>query len=185
MNEKVTDGMKPAMEAVAPEGDAAVGSPPETAAPEAAALIAKIQALETNYQNLQTEYGRRGSEVGELRQTVAQLQSDIPRLVEQAKATPPATDYETMLSGINTKFENGEITVSQALAETARITAEVANQRATQTAQAVIGKALSERDNNDVKKAFLSKHDDFAAIVESGALEPIKAENPLMNNVSA
>lgn len=182
-NEKVTDGLQPAMEAAAPEG--AVASPPETAAPEAAALVAKIQALEANYQNLQTEYGRRGSEVGELRQTVANLQSEIPKLVEQAKATHPATDYEAMLANINTKFESGEITVSQALAETARITAAVSGQKAEQTAQAVISKALSERDNADVKKAFLGKYTDFPSIVESGALEPIKAENPLMNNVSA
>lgn len=181
MPEKVTTGMIPAMEVTNPEATPEV-APPSDAAAELAKRVADI---ETSYKNLQAEYGRQTTEVGQLRQAYAQVKSEIPKLVEQAKAAAPPTDYQGQLAEINEKFEAGAITVSQALAETARITAEVATQKAEQTSQGIISKALAERDNNDVKKAFLSKHADFPTIVESGVLEPIKADNPLMNNVSA
>lgn len=181
MPEKVTEGMTPAMETIPPE---AVEPAPSDAAAELAKKVAEIEA---SYKNLQAEYGRQSNEVGQLRQAYTQLQSEIPKVVEQAKASATQTpvDYQQVLADINQKFEAGEITVSQALAETARITSEFATKKAESVSQEYITKALNERDNAEVKKAFLSQHKDFQSVVESGVLEPIKADNPLMNNVAA
>lgn len=152
-----------------------------------------------SYQELQKKFGEHSNVVGELRkqnqalmQEVQSIKEAASKREEAARNMPPPTDYEKMLAEIAKKFDDGELTPEQALIESNKITREWSKAEAEQEKQALLQQArqevqtlLSEKDAQQVVTKFHEANPEFKAMQESGQLEQIKAEDPLLDDLAA
>lgn len=152
-----------------------------------------------SYLELQKKFGEHSNVVGELRkqnQTLAQQMEELKRAAAQreeaARNAQPPTDYEKMLAEIAKKFDDGEITPEQALIESNKITrqwskaeAEAEKQALLQQARQEVQSLLSEKDAQQVVGKFHESNPDFKAMQEAGQLDQLKAEDPLLDDLSA
>jgi len=154
-----------------------------------------VEDLEKGYK----EFGKTANEVGELRkqnQTLAQQMEELKKTAsareEKARDLPPPTDYEKMLRDVAKKYDEGEITYEQSLLETNKLTREWTKAEAEQEKAALLEQArsevlgiLSQKDTEVAVNQWHDKNPDFRALQESGELERLKAEDPVLDDLSA
>lgn len=182
----------PVME-VEPDKEEPIQEETQTAKPEPEIDYAK------SYQELQKKFGEHSNIVGELRKQNQQLMQELQGIKEiaskreeVARNLPPPTDYEKMLADIAQKADEGEITLQQALIESNKITREWSKAEAERDKQALIEQArgevqslLSEKDAQQAVTKFHEANPDFQTLREQGAFEQLKAEDPLLDDLSA
>ena len=154
---------------------------------------------EKSYQELQKKFGEHSNVVGELRkqnQALMQEMEGIKQMAAQreeaARNLPPPTDYEKMLSDIAQQAEDGEISLQEALLASNKITREWSKAEAEQEKASLIEQArgevqslLSEKDAQRVIDKFHEANPDFTAMRDSGTFDQLKAEDPLLDDLSA
>ena len=154
---------------------------------------------ETRYKELQRKFGEHSNIVGELRKQNQMLMQEVEGIKQQsakreeaARNMPPPTDYEKMLSDIAAKAEEGEISLQEALIQSNKITREWSKAEAEREKQSIIEQArgevqslLSEKDAQRVVDKFHESNPDFTAMRDSGEFDRLKAEDPLLDDLSA
>lgn len=152
-----------------------------------------------SYEELHKKFGEHSNVVGELRkqnqtlaQQMAELQKESKTREEQARNLPPPTDYEQILNDIALKLENGELSEREALVQSNKITREWTKAEAAQEKEALLGQArseiqtiLAEKDNEQIVNKFHEQNPDFQTLKEQGAFQPLMAEDPLLDDLSA
>jgi len=159
------------------------------AAAEETPILGKFKTQEEltkAYQDLEKDHGRLGTEVGNLRkQTEFQQKQNELILNKLGNAQPDknvaAPDFDAQLNELASKVESGDIDIATALKQSTAITekklAVVMDQKLSQV--------QTQTHADKAKEQFLQKYPDFNAVVQSGLLEPIKADNPIHDNVTA
>jgi len=154
---------------------------------------------EKSYQELHKKFGEHSNVVGELRKQNQQLMQEMQAIKESsskreeaARNLPPPTDYEKMLAEIAQKADEGEITLQQALLESNKITREWSKAEAERDKQSLLEQArgevqnlLSAKDAEQVVNKFHEANPDFNQLREQGAFDALKAEDPLLDDLSA
>jgi len=152
-----------------------------------------------SYEELHKKFGEHSNVVGELRkqnqtlaQQMAELQQQAKASVKEARNEPPPTDYEKMLSDIAEKLETGELSEREALVQSNKITREWTKAEAAQEKEQLLTQARSEvqnilaaKDSEKVVEKFHEQNPDFKELMAQGALEPLKAEDPLLDDLAA
>ncbi len=155
--------------------------------------------LESAYGELASKLGEQGSTVGELKTQNKVLMDQLQNMhqsksqeVEQAREEAPPTDYEKMLRDISKKADDGDISMEEALFQTAEITRERTEAVVESRAESVLDEAvkkfeqtLSERDTQAVVDKFNVDNPDFAEFQSSGAKNQMLTDNPLHDDLSA
>lgn len=161
---------------------------------------------ERSYKELQSKFGEHSNVVGELRkqnetlaQQVAEIQAQAAEREKAALNAEPPTDYEKMLAEVGEKVDNGELSISEGLLETNRITrertiAEAEQEKASllEQAKSEVQQILSEKDQQLADKEhqvvidkFYESNPDFITLQESGEIQKAMAEDPLLDDLSA
>lgn len=152
-----------------------------------------------SYAELQKKFGEHSNLVGQLRKQneelskkMAELEKSSVQREEKAREQPPPTDYEKMLRDVAKKYEDGDISYEQSLLETNRITREMTKAEAEaekaaliQQARAEVQNLLAEKDTEAVVSKFHEKNPDFQTLRDAGTFEELKAEDPLLDDLSA
>lgn len=136
-----------------------------------------MKSLQEQLANAQKLLGRQGKELGELRQSYTALSEKA----QKAADTSSNPDFDTRLADIQAQVDSGDIDFGQALRLTAQLSAEMG---ASQAATNIQGQ-LRQDENRKIQQAFLDANPEFTELVETGALDEIKAANPLHDDVSA
>jgi hypothetical protein len=154
---------------------------------------------EKSYQELHKKFGEHSNVVGELRKQNQMLQEQMAQLAEQSKVredkareAPPPTDYEKMLREVAQKVEAGDMSYEDGLVQSNKITrewtkAENEMEKASllEAARSEVTNILQAKDSEQVVSKFHERNPDFQQLVETGALDQLKAEDPLLDNLSA
>lgn len=148
------------------------------------------EELAKAYTSLEKKLGSQGSEVGELRKQNQLLMRQMEQALDKQKATEtqqqaPKTDYEALMADIKTKVDSGDLSIEEALFQSNQITAQMAEERALSKAEQFMSQQLQQRDAQSIQKDFLKENPDFLELQQSGALEQVKASNPLHDDLSA
>jgi hypothetical protein len=155
--------------------------------------------FEKRYSELVKKLGEQGNQLGELRKQnesyakqMADFQEQSKQKVETARNMPPPTDYEKMLREVAKRYEEGDITYEQSLLESNKITREMSKAEAEAEKAALIEQARSEvfnilsaKDNEVQAERWHEQNPDFRTLQETGELEAIKAQDPVLDDVSA
>lgn len=182
-----------------PETDEMVDEQPEQP-PEAEKQPGESQVdYAKRYEELQKKFGEHSNVVGELRKQNQTLQQEMEAIrtassqkEEIARNQPPPNDYEQMLRAVAKKAEDGDMTLEEALFESNRITREWSRAEAEQEKTSLLEQArgevqqiLSAKDAEKVVSKFHESNPDFVELQQSGQFEQMKAEDPLLDDLSA
>jgi len=152
-----------------------------------------------NYDELRSTFNKRDGEMKTLREEskalrdeLASMREQSKKAVEQARNQDPPTDYEKMLRDVAAKYENGDISYEQSLLESNRITREMTKAENEAEKRAILEQTnqawqqeLSRRDGQAVANKFYQDNPDFQSLDETGELDKVMSENPLMDKLSA
>jgi hypothetical protein len=137
------------------------------------------------YQALEQDHGRLGSEVGMLRKQNEALLNVLNRSAQPpssaAPQQPAVTDYDKLLVETTNAVEAGDLSIGEGLRKVAELTAAKTAQMAKDTYM----KLDSDRAAQTFFQKFQQDHPDFQEALQSGALDTIKSQNPIHDNVSA
>lgn len=181
-----------------PEMDT-VEVPEEAVEPEAKTEAKPDADFQKRYEELSKKFGEHSNVVGELRkqnqamaQQMAEIQAQSAEREKAARNMTPPTDYEKMLTDIADKLENGEISDRDALVQSNKITREWTKAEAAQEKEQLLNQArsevqsiLSQKDSDQVVSKFHEKNPDFQELQSQGAFDQLKAEDPLLDDLSA
>ena len=154
---------------------------------------------EKRYQELQKKFGEHSNVVGEVKkqnqslmQEMAALKAQAQAREEKARNAPPPTDYEKMLSDIAKRADNGDMSLEEALLASNKITrewtkaeAEAEKAQLLEQARSEVQGILASKDEDAVVKDFHAKNPEFATFQQEGRLDQLKAEDPLLDDLSA
>ena len=148
--------------------------------------------LERGYLDLEKGYGSQAHEVGQLRSDVKSLGGQIAAINAQAQksATTPQGEKEAdvlaaSLADIQARVDSGDLSVGEALTTTSQlVAAHTATLVSTQAAKEMTN--LKRQIDVDTAVSDWNKaHPDFAQLRDSGALDSIKKESALHDDMSA
>ena len=134
--------------------------------------------LEKSYSELEKKLGEQGNKLGETEKEKSILMSHLENLKnqneqEQSKAEP-ANDFEGQIKKIADAVEQGDLSIAEGMAQTAKISAQMASSEAVNGVQ-----QAQQKQQIEVSKAkFAEEHPDFFDLQRSGALEQIKSQLP-------
>ena len=130
------------------------------------------------YGNLEKKFGEQGQQLGEMSKTLNTIQA-------QNQPAPAATaepvSYDDQLAAVLQDVDEGKIDFGQAIIASAKI-------GAAQTEEVVARKYDEfdqERTAKEHMKKFVDDNPDFTEMKESGALDKVKAGNPMHDYFSA
>lgn len=147
-----------------------------------------------SYEELRKKFGEHSNTVGELRKQNEMLSQQMAELQKEREKSsqPPPTDYEKMLAEVAERLDSGEISEKEALLQSNRITREWTKAEAEREKNELLNQArtevqnlLAEKDTEQVVKRFYDANPDFKTMQESGAFEPLKQEDPLLDDLAA
>ncbi len=144
-------------------------------------LLGKFNSPEemaTSYKELEDTLGRQGSELGNLRKQMEAMNED--KAVVEAD-TGQVSDFAEMKSVIETKVEEGEISVSEGMSQMAEITQQ-------QTAAQMEEKFAAYDEKRSAEgqyEKFINENPEFLEMEESGALNEVMQQNPMHDKFSA
>jgi len=138
------------------------------------------------YQELEKDHGRLGSEVGQLRKDKEMLMGLINRGAAQQPNQQPATqepaqDYDKLLEETTNAVEAGDLSVGEGLKKVASLTA----QKMAVLAKETYSQLDSARTSKEILSQFQKDNPEFNEALNSGALDAIRAQNPMHDNLSA
>ena len=133
--------------------------------------------------------GKQTKDVGDLRSKVEELTSENKRLAAEASKAKPAADgsspeadpYQAKLSQLEGDLEDGKITPS----EYAKSLAVMNEARTSQIVQSELARSQEQSALQAAENQYLEMNPDFKDLQASGALDKIKAQFPVHDNVSA
>ena len=132
--------------------------------------------------------GKQSSDVGEMRKMVEQLSAENKNLMaklsgpEGAKDNAaPADPYAAKTAELEADLDTGKITP----AEYAKSLAAMNELRTSQIVQSELQKAQAQSQEQAATSQYLEMNPDFTTLQQSGALDKIKAQFPVHDNVSA
>lgn len=151
------------------------------------------------YEELSKKFGEHSNVVGELRkqnqamsQQMADIQQQAATREKEARNMEPPTDYEKMLTDIADKLDQGQISERDALVQSNKITREWTKAEGAQEREQLLNQArsevqniLSQKDSDQVVSKFHEKNPDFQELQSQGAFDQLKAEDPLLDDLSA
>lgn len=145
-------------------------------------LLGKFNSPEemaTSYKELEDTLGRQGSELGSLRKQMEAMNED--RAIVEAETGEQMPDFAEMKSVIETKVEEGEITVSEGMSQMAEITQQ---QTAAQMEEKFVAYDEKRSAEGQYEK-FINENPEFLEMEESGALNDVMRQNPMHDKFSA
>jgi len=151
-------------------------------AKESEKLLGKFNSPEemaASYKELEGTLGRQGSELSNLRKQVEAMNED--RAVVETETGQQMPDFAEMTALIETKVEEGELSVSEGMAQMAEITQQ-------QTAAQMEEKFAAYDEKRSAEgqyEKFINDNPDFLEMEESGALEEVMRQNPMHDKFSA
>ena len=170
---------------------------PELAEPRMyAGRFKSPEELEAGYNELQKMTGKQSEELGSLRKSTATLAEQIEQMNAKSNKSPdqgaPPDSPEMIIEGLATRYEAGDIGFKEAITKAMEMTATQAGQQSeaqlTKLREEMTGmfqNTLAERDAQAEVDKFKKQYPDYDEIVESDALDQIKADNPLLDDVAA
>jgi hypothetical protein len=139
--------------------------------------------LATAYTELEKKLGEQGTELGSMKQMNSMMLEQMQN--RQAQDQTPATetekdsfDYDAGMQAITEKVQNGDLSIEEALAETANLTAE----KATRNALSQYEQMNARQQQEAAQQKFLEDHPDFTQLQQTGELEKIKKTLPGMHD---
>lgn len=165
--------------AMPPETEVEVEEQPEP-------ILGKFKSpdeLATAYTELEKKLGEQGSELGSLKQMNSMMLKQMES--RQAQDRTPATeaekdtfDYDTGMAEIAKGVQDGDLSIEEALAQTANLTAE----KATRNALSQYEQMTAKQQQEAAKAKFLDDHPDFIELQQTGKLEQVKKTLPGMHD---
>ena len=153
-----------------------------------------VEDLTNAHKELQTKLGEQGNELGMTRkqmetllrhnEMLAQQAQERQRQQQQAQTQPP--DPMQQLAAIQRQVDNGDLTISEAIAAAAQISAQMGEARATQGFKTVLAQMQAQHQQQqqmDKWNTWVEKNPDFAELQQSGVLNPLMKEG--LNAVEA
>ena len=135
------------------------------------------------YTELETKLGESGTEKTGLKQERDGLKTQIDELTKKAAGDDETkTDVQVQLDDLQKQLEEGEITIPQFTAKQGKLLTEIA---ITSTLVATEEQAKNRdlnRQAGDAEDQWLKDNPDFQKVVDSGVLDEIKKENPLLHD---
>ncbi len=147
----------------------------------------KVDKLSTELDGLQEVFGKHTKEVGELRQ-VNQGLIEQNQVLEQSLAdikANTASGDERNVADIFQRIEDGEVGLAEGLKVLTEATKEQATKESQAMAEDVMKQELAKRDRASREQKFLDDNEDYLPLLESGAIDGVKAKNPMHDNFSA
>ena len=123
--------------------------------------------------------GKQSSDIGELRKMVEKLSAEVSK--GGAKDAEPVDPYTAKTTQLEADLDQGKITP----AEYAKSLAALNEVRTSQIVQSELQKAQAATQEQAATNQYLEMNPDFMSLQESGALDKIKAQFPVHDNVSA
>jgi len=149
-------------------------------------------ALEKGYGELQGRFDTQGNDLGTARTEIQNLQSQLAEAQKPAEQIAPANDYEADQAKLAKAYEDGDITFPEYSKQSNAVTAQAVNVQAQAQVNEILGKAndqfnqtLSDRDDQVQVDKFHETYPDFAGLQQSGALNGIRQNNPMFDDVTA
>jgi len=139
--------------------------------------------LATAYQELERKLGEQGSELGSMKQMNSMMLEQLQS--RQAKEETPATesekdsfDYDSGMAEIARGVQEGDLSIEDALAQTANLTAE----KATRNALSQYEQMTAKQQQQAAQQRFLEEHPDFIELQQTGKLDSVKKTLPGMHD---
>jgi len=185
----------PAAEQVEPEKE-----PIQTEAPAVEAEPEKAPMdYEKSYQELHKKFGEHSNQVGELRKQNQMLSQQVEQIAKQsqvreekARDLPPPTDYEKMIRDVAKKVDTGDMSYEDGLVASNKITREWTKAEAAAEKESLLEQVRNEassllqaKDSEQIVSKFHEKNPDFQSLQGEGRFEQLKAEDPLLDDLSA
>ncbi len=147
----------------------------------------------SRYENLEKKMSEQGNELGTLRQQQQQIVEQNRQLQEQAYqaqqqaqiATSPTPDYDARVAAVTDAVDSGDMSIAEGMTQLAVLSREQGQIEAQEQANAIYSTKIQEVEQNNMANEFRKNNPDFDQVVQSGALEQIKATNPMHDNFSA
>lgn len=130
--------------------------------------------MEKAYDELNTKLGEQGTKLGESEKQNSVLTNQLKQSQKPAPKEKPATDFDAKLQEIASAVEEGDLSISEGMTQSAQISAQIAS------ASAVDGvrQAQEQQVVESSKNQFVDQNPDFFEMQESGALEEVKNSLP-------
>jgi len=139
--------------------------------------------MATAYQELEKKLGEQGNDLGNLKQMNSMMLEQMQ--ARQAQEQTPATeaekdtfDYDSGMAEITKGVEEGDLSIEEALAQTANLTAE----KATRNALSQYEQMTAKQQQEAAQQKFLDDHPDFTELQQTGKLEQVKKTLPNMHD---
>jgi hypothetical protein len=139
--------------------------------------------LATAYTELEKKLGEQGSELGNLKQMNSMMLKQME--TRQAQDQTPATeaekdsfDYDSGMAEIAKGVQEGDLSIEEALAQTANLTAE----KATRNALSQYEQMTAKQQQEAAQQKFLEEHPDFVELQQTGKLDQVKKTLPGMHD---
>lgn len=129
--------------------------------------------LEKGYTELVTKLGDQGNKLGESEKERSILLTQMEQLQKApAPKEDTPTDFDTQLQDITKKVEEGELSISEGMLQTAQVT----SQMATTNAVSGVKQAQEQQVVEDARQTFSADNPDFFEMQQSGALDEVKGQ---------
>jgi len=160
----------------------------ETKTAEDKPILGKFKSqedLEKAYTELEQKDGTRKKEIGDLRKShglltdeVGQFRTAQANAQQQAEKDASHTDFEAQLKEIETKLEDGDLKIPEALRLQAQIVSEMTLASALPVMDKRTKELLAEKEVDAAETQFYKDFPDYEEVVASGVLEEIMAKHP-------
>lgn len=156
--------------------------------PEDKPILGKFKSqedLEKAYTELEQKDGTRKKEIGDLRKSHGLLTDEVTQFrTAQSEAQLKAeedtskTDFEAQLKEIETKLEDGDLKIPEALRLQAKIVTEMTLASALPIMDKRTKELLAEKEVDTAETQFYKDFPDYEEVVASGVLNEIMAKHP-------